>query len=188
MKRAPCAAGFPALIDGLLLRLSLVCRGPPTGEISIGGERSALFAERSLQDARFAALRTRRHSSFFRTGPDQPLPCDHPAPISLLLYAIAPQEMFFGSLGALGGPALGFTDEQMDASMSHFLPPSLVHSAMARCCALTFVPDVPQATISPSAATAPQMLLKLVSTTHWVPPDLLKYCSAILSSVALLSF
>src|SRR5580704_4542846 len=95
--------------------------------------------------------------------------------------------MFFGGLDGLGGPALEFADEQTDASTSHLLPPSLVHSARARCCALTFVPDVPQATISPSAATAPQMLLKLVSTTHWVPPDLVQYCAAILSAVALLS-
>jgi hypothetical protein len=70
--------------------------------------------------------------------------------------------MFFGGLGALGAAEPPLADEQTDASTSQFLPPSLLHSASARCCALTFVPAVPQATRSPSTATAPQMLLKLV--------------------------
>jgi hypothetical protein len=113
------------------------------------------------------------------------LPCDHPAPISALLYAIAPQEVFFGGLGALGGAALAFGAEQTHASTAHFFPPARLHSASDRCSAFNFVASVPQVTISPSAATAPHAWLKLASTEHLTPPDLVQYCTAIFSAVAL---
>jgi hypothetical protein len=76
----------------------------------------------------------------------------------MLLYAIAPQEMAFGTGGGAGvTEELELPDaEQTDTSTSHFLPPSLMHSPMASCFALASVPAVPKATRSPSAAAAPQ--------------------------------
>jgi hypothetical protein len=81
--------------------------------------------------------------------------------MSLLLYAMAPQDTFFGVAGKLGPAELAFGAEQTDASTAHFFPPPRLHSSSARCWALTFVSSVPQVTMSPSAATAPQAWLKL---------------------------
>src|ERR1700680_5327990 len=99
---------------------------------------------------------------------------------------MAPQDTVLGGVGVLASdqppPAPG--EEQIDASTLHFFP-ILVHSASARCSALYFVPDVPQTTVSPSAAMAPQMLWKLASIRHFAPPCLTQYWRASFSAVAL---
>jgi hypothetical protein len=69
VRHAPCTAGFLALIDGFLQRLSLVCRSSPTRELAIRGERSALLVESGPQDACLAALRTDVHGLLYGTGP-----------------------------------------------------------------------------------------------------------------------
>ena len=115
------------------------------------------------------------------------LPCEYPAPISLLLYAMAPQDTLFGGGGALGGAELAPAAEQTAASTAQFFRPVRTHSAIARCWALSLVFEVPQKTVSPSTATAPHEWLKLASTRHLPPPCFAHSCNATLPAVALSS-
>src|ERR1035437_721925 len=98
---------------------------------------------------------------------------------------MAPQDIFLGGGGGLGGPgvpALGFQTEQIVACRAHFLAPRRAHSASARCWAFGLVSAFPQATRSPSAATEPQIPLKLVCRMHLAPPSLTQPCIAILTA------
>jgi hypothetical protein len=186
VRHAPCAARFLALINGFLQRLPLVCRSSRTSEIPIRGERSALFVEGGPQDARLAALRTGGHGFFFRTGPIVLALRPSSAHVRAAVCDGAPRD----GLRLLGWVRCGrrspvLEAEQEDTSSSHFLPPSLAHSRMASCSTFRLLPPVPKATRSPSAATAPQLLWKLFSTTHLTPPSLLQAAKATLSAEAL---
>src|ERR1035441_2530552 len=98
---------------------------------------------------------------------------------------MAAQEIFLGGGGGLGGPGvapLDFQIEQAVASRAHFLPPMRAHSASARCWAFGLVSAFPQPTRSPSAATEPQIPLKLFWRMHLAPPSLTQACIAILTA------